>query len=218
MYTPSNNVSGNAQQQRGGPTYPAHIAGVGPHAGSTYDQWLQPNTGGPSLHPPEAIGLPAASPTSFTQTSGKRKAPANSRYPGTESSRQKAPRLLPPQSQLSTQVHFDGDQIVTETPGEPTMVQLRPLPADPLASTGVEAGSAQIINNQERASSILPLTENPNSGQTQPTHDEPQPDIPRILPPEKVFPIQIGTELFRLSGASISSDGSSFTSFPLTSH
>ncbi len=32
-------------------------------------------------------------------------------------------------------------------------------------------------------------------------------DIPHILPHEKVFPIQIGTELFRLSGASISSDG-----------
>ncbi len=30
---------------------------------------------------------------------------------------------------------------------------------------------------------------------------------PSILPPEKVFPIQIGSELFRLSGASISSDG-----------
>ena len=30
---------------------------------------------------------------------------------------------------------------------------------------------------------------------------------PPILPPEKVFPIQIGSELFRLSGASISSDG-----------
>jgi len=34
-----------------------------------------------------------------------------------------------------------------------------------------------------------------------------QPDIPHILPHEKVFPIQIGSELFRLSGASISSDG-----------
>src|ERR1700722_15131781 len=33
------------------------------------------------------------------------------------------------------------------------------------------------------------------------------PDIPHILPHEKVFPIQIGSELFRLSGASISSDG-----------
>lgn len=32
-------------------------------------------------------------------------------------------------------------------------------------------------------------------------------DIPNILPHEKVFPIQIGSDLFRLSGASISSDG-----------
>jgi hypothetical protein len=32
-------------------------------------------------------------------------------------------------------------------------------------------------------------------------------DIPNILPHERVFPIQIGSELFRLSGASISSDG-----------
>ena len=32
-------------------------------------------------------------------------------------------------------------------------------------------------------------------------------DIPNVLPHERVFPIQIGSELFRLSGASISSDG-----------
>lgn len=31
--------------------------------------------------------------------------------------------------------------------------------------------------------------------------------IPLILPHERVFPIQIGTELFKLSGASLSSDG-----------
>lgn len=31
--------------------------------------------------------------------------------------------------------------------------------------------------------------------------------IPNILPHERVFPIQIGSELFQLSGASISSDG-----------
>lgn len=33
------------------------------------------------------------------------------------------------------------------------------------------------------------------------------PTIPMVLPPRKVFPIQIGDKLFRLSGASISSDG-----------
>ncbi len=32
-------------------------------------------------------------------------------------------------------------------------------------------------------------------------------EIPNILPHERVFPIQIGSELSRLSGASISSDG-----------
>ena len=31
--------------------------------------------------------------------------------------------------------------------------------------------------------------------------------IPHILPHERVFPIQIGLELFKLSGASLSSDG-----------
>ncbi|PMD59356.1 uncharacterized protein K444DRAFT_530225 [Hyaloscypha bicolor E] len=37
-------------------------------------------------------------------------------------------------------------------------------------------------------------------------------DIPSILPHERVFPIQIGSELFRLSGASISSDAPSYFS------
>jgi replication factor C subunit 3/5 len=35
--------------------------------------------------------------------------------------------------------------------------------------------------------------------------------IPDILPRERVFPIQIGGELFMLSGASISSDGGCLT-------
>jgi hypothetical protein len=34
---------------------------------------------------------------------------------------------------------------------------------------------------------------------------------PLVLPARKVFPIQIGDKLFRLSGASISSDGKSKT-------
>jgi hypothetical protein len=35
-------------------------------------------------------------------------------------------------------------------------------------------------------------------------------NIPNILPYKRVFPIQIGSELFRLSGASISSNGTYF--------
>lgn len=37
-----------------------------------------------------------------------------------------------------------------------------------------------------------------------------QPEIPPVLPHERVFPIQIGGELFKLSGASLSSDGSCY--------
>ena len=40
--------------------------------------------------------------------------------------------------------------------------------------------------------------------------DHPIEKIPYILPHERVFPIQIGTELFKLSGASLSSDGAFF--------
>ena len=35
-------------------------------------------------------------------------------------------------------------------------------------------------------------------------------NIPMVLPHERVFPIQIGSDLFKLSGASISSDGRPF--------
>ncbi|SPO03310.1 related to BTB/POZ domain-containing protein [Cephalotrichum gorgonifer] len=38
------------------------------------------------------------------------------------------------------------------------------------------------------------------------------PKIPKILPHERVFPVQIGTELFKLSGASLSSDAPSYFS------
>lgn len=41
--------------------------------------------------------------------------------------------------------------------------------------------------------------------------------IPKILPHERVFPIQIGTELFKLSGASISSDGTLCTKTAISS-
>ncbi|UQC74915.1 BTB/POZ domain-containing protein [Colletotrichum lupini] len=46
-----------------------------------------------------------------------------------------------------------------------------------------------------------------------PPHDEAQvAKIPHFLPHERVFPIQIGNELFKLSGASISSDAPSYFS------
>jgi hypothetical protein len=63
-----------------------------------------------------------------------------------------------------------------------------------------------------------------NVGADQNSHPKPTPmsiqpsslqlvsKIPKILPHERVFPIQIGSELFKLSGASISSDAPSYFS------
>lgn len=74
----------------------------------------------------------------------------------------------------------------------------------------------------ERSNTNTPLgnTNNHNSSSTAQRHtSQPQPQstnpiqliskIPFILPHERVFPIQIGSELYKLSGASLSSDGTS---------
>ena len=53
-----------------------------------------------------------------------------------------------------------------------------------------------------RSTTNIPSNRNSRGGRSGSTSQ-----IPPVLPPEKVFPIQIGSELFRLSGASISSDG-----------
>lgn len=59
------------------------------------------------------------------------------------------------------------------------------------------------------SSASRPITSTAGRGSRNPTAHPPS-----ILSPEKVFPIQIGSELFRLSGASISSDAPSyFTQF-----
>lgn len=79
----------------------------------------------------------------------------------------------------------------------------------------------------ERSNSNTPIGNSNNSQQSQqhtsfvpPEHDLAAtslfPKIPNILPHERVFPIQIGSELFKLSGASISSDGGCFAH--ITSH
>lgn len=53
-----------------------------------------------------------------------------------------------------------------------------------------------------------------NIGVTIPTTEEFDPSIPEILPHDKVYLIQVGYKLFRLSGASLSLDGPSyFTNF-----
>lgn len=54
--------------------------------------------------------------------------------------------------------------------------------------------------------SQTPTLQNNNALQPTPSIDVIT-KIPLVLPHERVFPIQIGSELFKLSGASLSSDG-----------
>ena len=75
-----------------------------------------------------------------------------------------------------------------------------------------EEGSDNAAHRRTRHSSTsTPRTAPPaigqNAGRSNRGTRQPGSHPPSILPPEKVFPIQIGSELFRLSGASISSDG-----------
>lgn len=75
-------------------------------------------------------------------------------------------------------------------------------------------GSRHGTQPSQRPQPTAPSVTRPVSGPVTRGSRNPSAHPPSILPPEKVFPIQIGSELFRLSGASISSDAPSyFTQF-----
>lgn len=70
---------------------------------------------------------------------------------------------------------------------------------------GTMANSAEHHNRAPRAKTQQMGLDHGQS--FEPTSTADPNSIPRFLPHERVFPIQIGSELFKLSGASISSDG-----------
>jgi len=73
-----------------------------------------------------------------------------------------------------------------------------------------DQASPQGSNNREgraRAHSVVNASSKPTQTLASPRRTLTDPSTPMLLPARKVFPIQIGDKLFRLSGASISSDG-----------
>lgn len=78
------------------------------------------------------------------------------------------------------------------------------------SNTNTPLGNTNTNTNNHNSSS----TAQRHLSQAQPQAQAPSPiqlisKIPYILPHERVFPIQIGSELYKLSGASLSSDGMS---------
>ncbi|KAI9721203.1 MAG: hypothetical protein M1812_002364 [Candelaria pacifica] len=78
-----------------------------------------------------------------------------------------------------------------------------------LSGPTTSTASARGPTAATRRSTLEP--ENQSAGRLVGVHRPDPADVP-ILPSEKVFPIQIGSELFRLSGASLSSDAPSYFS------
>ena len=105
-------------------------------------------------------------------------------------------------------------RIMSDSGGEPTS------PADgrpPAHSTRSQSGTttrqrSSTDNSEGGQASLAAEAEAPRSSETSsgPRRTLTDPSIPMVLPARKVFPIQIGNRLFRLSGASISSDGKHF--------
>lgn len=74
-------------------------------------------------------------------------------------------------------------------------------------------GSQSIANHPREESQSRPISTEPPGILRDPTTTAARKmntDIPNILPHQRVFPIQIGGKTFKLSGASISSDGMYF--------
>ncbi|KAL7927817.1 activator 1 subunit 3 [Trichoderma austrokoningii] len=78
----------------------------------------------------------------------------------------------------------------------------------------VSASSISAASPADAAASVAMLSASPSEAPNSslPMHGAGVHKIPQILPRERVFPIQIGGELFKLSGASLSSDAPSYFS------
>jgi hypothetical protein len=176
----------------------------------TAQRALQPtgNTGRPfSTNPPSSKSIIAPPPP--LRSALKRKADSDANSPSnSESGRKK--QSSEPGSAAARTVSFSR---MSDSEGDGP-ASSEAVAEDSSSRSGaarsVKPGSQQPVDqgSQNRGSMKSPGAAAPRPAtKGTGTSYKQRPSVPSILPPEKVFPIQIGSELFRLSGASISSDG-----------
>ncbi|KAL2374759.1 hypothetical protein RJ035_000320 [Blastomyces gilchristii] len=175
---------------------PPHPAAVGPTTFPFQKQLSTPHR--PSIPGP----APAASPS--PSRAPKRK--ADSQH-ASSNGRTVRPRLVA--DNLEQTVHESAHSFASNSEQSPIINRMR-APSGSQPHPGSRIGS-RMDQNRSRQSS---RANSPNAA-AEPSTSAPgvskRPDSSERaktcnLPPEKVFPIQIGSELFRLSGSSISSD------------
>ncbi|EEQ89570.1 uncharacterized protein BDCG_04690 [Blastomyces dermatitidis ER-3] len=181
---------------------PPHPAAVGPTTFPFQKQLSTPHR--PSIPGP----APAASPS--PSRAPKRK--ADSQH-ASSNGRTVRPRLVA--DNLEQTVHESAHSFASNSEQSPIINRMR-APSGSQPHPGSRIGS-RMDQNRSRQSS---RANSPNAA-AEPSTSAPgvskRPDSSERaktcnLPPEKVFPIQIGSELFRLSGSSISSDAPSYFS------
>ncbi|KAF6820418.1 btb poz domain-containing protein, partial [Colletotrichum musicola] len=95
---------------------------------------------------------------------------------------------------------------ISQPPPPNTDRQVQRVAAAAAAGAGAADMSVANTNNGK------PQQTRPSKSPAPPRDEDAVSKIPQFLPHERVFPIQIGSELFKLSGASISSDAPSYFS------
>lgn len=162
----------------------------------------------PLSPPPKPVQKPTV------QTGVKRKAVSepNSAVSQNGNSAEQKPAKRPNKSRTSSNASATSPVVASSTAADPRPPQMT---ASASAPPGVEAATPAKADNEVQKR----REQNKGTGPqgrvidvSKPRRIVESPDGPHVLPAGKVFPIQIGSELFRLSGASLSSDEHRHTS------
>lgn len=116
----------------------------------------------------------------------------------------------PNQKRASRIMSDSGEEVASPTDGRPPAHSTRSHSGPSISRQQSDTEGSESRNRPAATDSDARSQSGTGTGAHTRTLEDPS--IPMVLPPRKVFPIQIGDKLFRLSGASISSDAPSYFS------